>query len=138
MMAQGSKSSELPLVRDAMQILWDSVLARECLHGGDLSEIIRLQLQSGKDVVVKIGPHPDRKGRMLRRLADAGAHVPLPIASNAKVLVLEDLGAGASPSRQSWRALGMNLRAVHAAQGDRCGWGEDHAFGTVQIHKGVE
>ncbi len=136
MSAQRSNTSKDTIVREALQLLGDSVLASEPLHGGDLSDVIRLQLRSGRGVVVKSGPYPDREGRMLRRLADAGANVPLPIASNDNVLVLDDLGAGASPSDQSWHELGKSLRAVHAAHGDRYGWGEDYAFGPVRIHNG--
>ena len=135
MSAQRS-TSEDTLVREACQLLGDRVLASEPLRGGDLSDVVRLQLRSGKNVVVKSGPFPDCEGHMLLRLKDAGAHVPLPIASNEKVIVLEDLGAGATPSDDSWRALGISLRSVHAAEGDRYGWGEDYAFGPVRIHNG--
>lgn len=131
-----SAGSKPLLVNHAMRLLGDRALANEPLQGGDLSEVIRIKLRSGKYAVVKSGPYPDREGRMLRRLADAGAHVPQSIASNANVLVLENLGEGVSPSERSWRALGRNLRTVHAALGDRYGWGEDYAFGTVEIQNG--
>lgn len=136
MNTQRSKEYKKPLIRDALELLDDSAIGWEPLHGGDLSEVIRLRLGSGKDVVIKSGPHPDREGRMLHELAHAGAQVPLPIASNASVLVLEDLGAAAGPSNQSWRALGTNLRVLHASAGDHYGWSEDYAFGTVRIHNG--
>ena len=73
---------------------------------------------------------------MLSRLADAGAQVPLPIAFNANVLVLEDLGDEASPPDSAWHDLGTNLRTLHANQGDHYGWEEDFAFGKVRIHNG--
>ena len=121
------------LVRDALEHLEDTVLSCTPLHGGGLSDVIRLELQSGKCVIVKSGPYPDREGRMLQSLADAGAYVPLPISSNANVLVLEDLGAGASPTSQSWHMLGTSLRAVHSTHSDQYGWGEDYAFDKVQM-----
>ncbi len=100
MSTYSSQNLDKSLVRDALELLEDELITWEPLHGGDLSEVIRLSLRSGKDVVVKSGPYPDREGRMLSRLADAGAEVPLPIASNANVLVLEDLGDEASPPTQ--------------------------------------
>ena len=137
MSTQGSKNSANDVARAATELLEDPLLVSEPLNGGDLSEVVRVKLRSGKAVVAKSGPYPDREGRMLRRLEDAGAHVPRPIASNASVLVLEDLGTGARPTDQSWRALGMNLRSVHAASEGHCyGWDEDYAFGSVRIHNG--
>jgi fructosamine-3-kinase len=136
MTAQLSTETENQLVRHARRLLGDPVLSWKSLHGGDLSEVIRLELTAGKDVVAKSGPYPDREARMLRKLADAGANVPRPIASNAHVLVLEDLGKAASPNDQAWRALGAALRALHTDQGHRYGWDEDYAFGPVRIHNG--
>ena len=137
MSTQGSKNSASALVKGASELLGEPFLSSQSLIGGDLSEVVRVRLRSGKVVVAKSGPYPDREGRMLRRLADAGAQVPLPIASNYEVLVLEDLGAATRSTDQSWRALGINLRALHAAgQGDRYGWDEDYAFGSVEIHNG--
>lgn len=136
MSARGPKNREKHLISDALELLEDSMVAWEPLHGGGLSEVVRLRLGSGKYVVAKSGPHPEREGRMLRALAEAGAKVPLPIASGPTVLVLEDLGVGTGASEQSWRGLGSNLRALHAPQVDRYGWDEDYAFGKVRIHNG--
>ncbi len=136
MSAQRSGSHENPLVRDATKLLGAKATGWEPLGGGDLSDVIRLWLQSGKSVVAKSGPHPNREGRMLERLAKAGGPVPLPIASNAEVLVIEDLGIAAGPTDQSWHGLGKNLRRVHACQGERYGWREDYAFGSVRIANG--
>ncbi len=136
MSARHSNATENQIVRDALTLLDDTALAWESFHGGDLSKVIRLRLGSGKDVVVKSGPHPDREGRMLHKLAGAGAHVPLPIMSSNSVLVLKDLGAAAAPSDQSWLAFGTNLRAMHSCKSDHYGWSEDYAFETVRIRNG--
>src|SRR6056297_1283999 len=103
MSTQGSKNSASALVKGASELLGEPFLSSQSLIGGDLSEVVRVRLRSSKVVVAKSGPYPDREGRMLRRLADAGAQVPLPIASNYEVLVLEDLGAATRSTDQSWR-----------------------------------
>src|SRR6056297_2576877 len=101
MSIQSSKNSANALARGASELLGDPLISSQSLSGGDLSEVVRIRLRSGRVVVAKSGPYPDREGRMLRQLADAGALVPLPIASNYEVLVLEDLGAATRSTDQS-------------------------------------
>ncbi|MDJ0857913.1 MAG: fructosamine kinase family protein [Dinoroseobacter sp.] len=134
MHGQGFNGARNGLLSGVEHLLGDKVLSSEPLHGGDLSQVVRLRLASGDTVVAKLGPHPDREARMLRKLADAGARVVAPIASSADVLVLEDLGPSITPNEQSWHVLGENLLGLHAADSDRFGWGEDYAFGKVPIH----
>ena len=69
---QGSKNSANDIAKAATELLEDPLLVSEPLNGGDLSEVVRVQLRSGKVVVAKSGPYPDREGCMLRRMADAG------------------------------------------------------------------
>ncbi|MXQ09859.1 phosphotransferase [Alphaproteobacteria bacterium GH1-50] len=129
-------SAKEVIVGKALELLGDSARGYETLHGGDLSDLLRVQLGSGESVVVKSGPYPDREGRMLSRLADAGANVPRPLASSADVLVLEDLGPDSGATDQSWRALGLVLSDVHSARAEGYGWDEDYAFGSVKIRNG--
>ena len=52
------------------------VQARRPLHGGDLSDVTRLDLADGRRVVLKTGPVAGVEARMLDALQAAGAPVP--------------------------------------------------------------
>ncbi|WP_170409170.1 fructosamine kinase family protein [Ruegeria atlantica] len=133
---QRSDGIENLLVKHISRLLDDSVLSCHRLHGGGLSEVVRLLLGSGKNIVAKSGPYPEREGQMLRVLAEAGANVPRPIASNSDVLVLEDLGPEVPSSDGMWQDLGAQLRVLHAETGDLYGWESDYAFGNMRIDNG--
>ncbi|MEM0935474.1 MAG: fructosamine kinase family protein [Pseudomonadota bacterium] len=126
-------STENPLAAHAARLLNDTALSCERLQGGSLSDVLRLRLASGKDVVVKSGPGPAQEGRMLHALLDAGMNVPKPMIWDDDVVILEDLGPAAPPTDRGWRALGARLRALHGTTGRRYGWDEDFAFGAVRI-----
>lgn len=117
----------------AARLLGDEDLSATRLHGGDLSLVLRVQLASGRSVVAKSAPGVAREARMLRALSAAGGRVPHPIAWDADVLVMEDLGATVPPSDEGWRSLAASLRAVHRPTPEHYGWTEDHAFGAVRI-----
>ncbi len=79
MSAQQSDINENSTIREALQLLGDSVFASEILHGGGLSDIIRLQLRSGRDVLAKPGPKGPRSRPSLRvRCQQRQGHPALP------------------------------------------------------------
>ena len=117
----------------AAELLGCDVVGNAPLHGGDLADVFRLRLGSGGTVVVKSGPFPDREGRMLEAMAAAGAPVPRVLASDTRVLVMEDLGPPVGATEGAWAGFGAALHELHAASAPRYGWDEDYAFGAVAI-----
>ncbi|KAB2540560.1 aminoglycoside phosphotransferase [Salipiger aestuarii] len=108
------------------------VVATRPLHGGDLSEVVRMDLSDGTRVAVKRGPLVGIEADMLRRMASAGAPVPRVLHQTGDLLCLEWLGeTPASPA--GWGALGTGLRTLHAARGDHYGWPCTYGFGRVTI-----
>jgi len=103
------------------------------LHGGDLSDVARVQLENGQVVVAKQGPMVAREARMLEAIAAAEVPVPQVLAIAGEVLFLEALDERrAAPSH--WAKFGEDLARLHACAGDAYGWHEDYAFGTVMIY----
>ena len=102
------------------------------LQGGDLSEVLRVVLQDGREVVAKTGELVAREARMLAALERAGARVPRVLALVGSVMLLEKLGKSASTDAD-WTDLGTSLRRLHKARGGAYGWDEDYAFGKVAI-----
>lgn len=121
------------LARKAADLLGEPVLREEPIHGGDLSQVCRLHLGGGREVIAKGGPAPAVEAAMLAALARAGAMVPAVIACDAEVLVLEALADRGALGAAGWAELGGMLRRVHAASGPAYGWNTDHAFGAVAI-----
>ena len=102
------------------------------LHGGDLSEVARVTLTDGRDLVAKSGPLVAREARMLRAMADAGARAPAVLGVTGQVLLIEALDeTPASP--EGWADLGAGLARLHASTGGTYGWPEDYAFGPQPI-----
>jgi fructosamine-3-kinase len=102
------------------------------LAGGDLSQIAAIVLADGSRAVVKGGPTARREARMLAAIAASGAPAPRVLAVDGDVLVIERLQADGSVG-SAWASLGSVLGELHAAEGGRYGWHEDHAFGPVDI-----
>lgn len=105
------------------------------LHGGDLSQVLRIALGDGRTAVVKNGPHPRAEAGMLRAIAAAGAPAPRVLGANDMALVLECV-TDAGRVHDAWRDLGGALAKLHKARGPRYGWHEDYAFGPLPIAKG--
>jgi fructosamine-3-kinase len=102
------------------------------LHGGDLSEVVRVDLEDGTRLVAKTGPLAGREARMLQAMAAAGAPVPRVVAASQALLVMEYLPeAPASPA--GWASLGTALAGLHGATGASYGWDEDYAFGPAPL-----
>ncbi|WP_306152820.1 fructosamine kinase family protein [Roseovarius sp. MMSF_3281] len=108
------------------------VTARVPLHGGDLSKVERVDLDSGQSLVAKQGPQVAAEAAMLRTMARVGAPVPKVLGEAPGLLLLEFLPETPSSPR-SWAALGQALRKMHKVTGDTYGWDMDYAFGTVGI-----
>jgi len=109
------------------------IVWKERLHGGDLSEVVRLSLTPDHfNCVAKRGPMVVREANMLEALAHAGAPVPDVIGVHDDVMLMEHLPDGpATP--EAWIGLGAALNALHAVIGAGYGWSEDYAFGPVVI-----
>ena len=102
------------------------------LQGGDLSDIWKVRLADGRDVVAKAGPLVIREARMLEAMAEAGAPVPQVLASERTLMVLDYLPE-IRPGPDSWHALGAGLARLHETTAPCYGWSVDYAFGDVAI-----
>jgi len=103
------------------------------LHGGDLSEVVRVTLADGRDVVAKQGPMVAREARMLDAIAAADVPAPQVLGVGTDVLFLEALDE-TRPTSDHWARFGEDLARLHATRADRYGWNEDYAFGPVLIY----
>ncbi|WP_223877719.1 fructosamine kinase family protein [Histidinibacterium aquaticum] len=113
-----------------MRVLGEEVAASDRLHGGDLSEVRRLTLDSGRSVIAKTAG--EAEAEMLRALRDAGAPAPEVLGVEGDLLILEDLGQDEGPA-SAWSDLGAVLARLHSTRADIKGWHRDHAFGPVAI-----
>ncbi len=120
------------LARRAAALLGGGVRAVDRLHGGDLSQVLRVALRDGRSAVVKASAPAEVEAEMLRALAGAGVPVPEVLAVGEGVLVLQDLGPDEG-LRGAWADLGAVLRRMHAVRGGSFGWPRDHGFGPVPI-----
>lgn len=114
------------------EVLKARPVSRRPLHGGDLSEVVRLTLDDGRDVVAKTGPMVAREARMLAAMAGAGAPAPRVWGVAGDVLLMEALDE-AAPGPSAWATFGRDLATLHASTGAGYGWPEDYAFGAVDI-----
>jgi len=102
------------------------------LHGGDLSDVYRVDLADGRRVVAKTGAHVAHEAQMLSEMSQAGARVPAVLAQSGRLMVLEHL-AEVHPTPAAWASLGETLARLHATTGPHYGWPENYAFGTLPI-----
>jgi fructosamine-3-kinase len=118
---------------EAGAALIGGVLSRvEVLQAGGLSEIVHIRLADGREAVVKNGPAPRTEAAMLSAIAAAGVPAPAVLAASSEALVLEAVRADGGLD-SAWASLGLAVKTLHAATGDRYGWREDYAFGPVAI-----
>lgn len=116
----------------AAALIGEELTEARPLSGGDLSQVVRLRLASGRSAILKVGPAARAEAGMLRAIAAAGVPAPEVLGVADDLLVLSDLGADEGPG-DAWGDLGRVLRRLHAARGERYGWSVDHAFGPVPI-----
>lgn len=111
------------------------------IAGGDLSEVVAVELDDGRTAVVKGAASPAIEAAMLGAIRATGAPAPIVLAHDEAVLVLERLASDGRIER-AWRHLGVVLARLHAVDrlGDgsplRYGWDADYAFGSVAIDNG--
>ncbi len=108
------------------------VTSRVPLHGGDLSKVERLDLDSGQSLVAKQGPQVLTEAAMLRAMAKSGAAVPK-VLGEAHDLLLLEFRPETPSSLRGWANLGTALQKMHNATGQTYGWHVDYAFGAVGI-----
>ena len=113
-------------------LLGGTLRQTEPIHGGDLSEILRITLADRRQAIVKNGPAPQTEAMMLQAIAASGAPAPAVLAVSNEALVIEQLPTGGSLNK-AWTHLGEVLARLHAATGTRYGWPADYAFGPVAI-----
>lgn len=120
------------LARTAASLLGAKLLDAAPLHGGDLSQVLRITLEDGRIAVAKGGPAPLTEAAMLRAMAASGAPVARVLAASDTVLVMEQL-AQSGTLNAAWVSLGKALSRLHGVHGGRYGWATDYAFGAVTI-----
>ncbi|MCP5085379.1 MAG: phosphotransferase [Rhodobacteraceae bacterium] len=115
-------------------LIGETVRSVSTIHGGSLSEVVRLHLQSGQRVIAKNGPDPLAEGTMLAAIAATGARAPHVLAADETVLVLENVPEDGSLGAETWRTLAGELKRLHTGRGDRFGWDISYAFGALSIN----
>lgn len=120
------------LAAHAAGLLGGRLASASRVAGGDLSNVLYICLNDGREAVVKGGSVPGVEAAMLQAILDTGAPAPAVLAVDDAVLVLEwlpdDGGLDAA-----WGDLGCCLRLLHAAEGVAYGWPDDYAFASVAI-----
>lgn len=121
----------------AARLLGASLARASPIAGGDLSEVVAIELDDGRSAIVKGGPSPVTEAGMLDAIRATGAPAPAVLACDDTVLVLERL-AGGGRIGDAWSDLGTVLARLHSVTGDtgaraRYGWHVDYAFGSVPI-----
>ncbi|MBW4331511.1 fructosamine kinase family protein [Stakelama sp. CBK3Z-3] len=116
----------------AAALLGSDIVASRPMSGGDLSEVVALDLADGRRVVSKTGVSARSEAAMLRAIAATGAPAPEVLAASDELLLIERVDAGGSLSN-AWDDLAEVLGRLHGARGDSYGWTCDHAFGAVSV-----
>ncbi|APZ53843.1 fructosamine kinase family protein [Salipiger abyssi] len=117
------------------QVFGAGIASARPLHGGDLSEVLKVTLEDGRVMAVKRGERVDSEARMLAAMATAEAPVPEVLHQAGSLLCLQWLDE-APASAVGWQALGQGLRRLHNCRGAQYGWPEDYAFGPQPIPNG--
>jgi fructosamine-3-kinase len=120
---------------EAAALLGGALQRAVAVHGGDLSDVVRIELTDGRQAVVKTGPSPRTEAAMLAAIAATGAPAPRVLAVSDKFLVLDVLPDGGALGG-AWDDMGAVLARLHRAVGPRYGWHADYAFGQVAILNG--
>jgi fructosamine-3-kinase len=123
------------LAETAAALLGGALRNAQPIHGGCLSQIVRITLSDGREAIVKGGGAPRIEAAMLRAIAASGAPAPQVFAEADDILVMEAMPANGS-LENVWESLGKALATLHAAPGSACGWADDYAFSTVVIENG--
>jgi fructosamine-3-kinase len=124
--------SPMSLAARGADLLGGTLSAARAIAGGDLAEVLRIELTDGRTAVVKSGPDPAVEAGMLEAMRAAGVPTPAVLAHDETTLVLELLPGGGDLGG-AWADLGRVLARLHAWRGPRYGWDADYAFGGVAI-----
>ncbi len=119
----------------AAALLGGTLRKAQPLASGDLSDLLLVSLEDGREAVVKGGPSPRAEAEMLRAIAATGAPAPAVLGVDDEVLAIERLPDNGTLGRAA-RSLAEAVRTMHAATGPRYGWHENYAFGSVAIENG--
>ncbi|ACL58574.1 fructosamine kinase family protein [Methylobacterium nodulans] len=106
----------------------------EPMGGGDLSSLLRIGLDDGREAVVKTGPDPLAEAAMLRAIRASGAPAPAVLGATTAILVMERLPASRADGADA--DLGRAVARLHAVTGESYGWEQDFSFGPVRIENG--
>lgn len=127
------------LAEHAADLLGARLCRAAVVTGGDLSAVVEIEFADGRFVIAKGGPRPELEANMLAALRSADVPVPLVLACDAEVLVLERLPSKGQ-LQDAWSDLGSVLTRLHSVEstamslpGGRYGWSDDYAFGEVAI-----
>ncbi|WP_232830908.1 fructosamine kinase family protein [Tropicimonas sp. IMCC34011] len=119
----------------AAELLGGTLAMSERLQGGDVAEVLRLELADGRTAVVKADRRAEAEARMLEAIKRAGAPAPDILARADGLLIMSDLGGSEGVAAAS-ADLGDAILRLHAATGEVYGWETDHGFGPVAIPNG--
>lgn len=129
------------LAGQAARLLGAGLVRAVPIAGGDLSEVVAVELDDGRAAVVKNAASPVTEAAMLGAIRATGAPAPTVLAYDDAALVLERLASDGRIER-GWRHLGSVLAMLHSVDraGDgltpRYGWDADCAFGALAIDNG--
>lgn len=138
MVAIGGRASHIAAMVDLSQaeaLLGSEILSSRPISGGDLSEVVALDLKDGRRVVAKIGPSAASEAEMLRAIGAAGAPAPAVLGVSDDLLLIARVETDGGPAG-AWDDLAAVLNRLHGAHGERYGWHCDHAFGSVTVANG--
>lgn len=122
----------MSLPQPLLDTLGATVARTEAMTGGDLSQVARITLDDGREMVTKRGTLVDAEARMLATMALVNAPVPQVLHVEHGLICLEYLPP-APATTQAWRDFGTALAKMHSWDGQDYGWSEDYAFGDVRI-----
>lgn len=125
------------IARRAEQLLGTAVASTAPVAGGDINTATRLRLADGRLVLLKSQASPPpgffaSEARGLRRLAEAGAPVPTPLAVDDSCLLLPWIEPG-RPGPDAADRLGRDLAALHQAPCSSFGGDEDGWIGRLPL-----
>jgi fructosamine-3-kinase len=121
-----------PLAYAGAGLLGGTIRVAKKLHGGDLSNLVHVEFEDGREAVFKSGPAPRTEASMLQVIQAARVPAPDVLAVNDEVLALSFV-AGNGRVGNAWPALGSTLARLHHITGPRYGWPKNYAFGHVAI-----
>lgn len=120
------------IAEQGAELLGGGLCAADPLHGGSLSQILRIELSDGREAIVKTGPAPRVEAAMLEAIAASNVPVPRVLAASDTVLAIERL-ASAGSLHEAWADLGELTARLHRTTGASFGWPENYSFAAVGI-----